>query len=99
MIGRRFRIRGRARGATQVLSGQQADAEEELANATKDLTAAKEALELREKLGEAQRAAAADRERLSQQMSSEQQKAQAEKQKLTMQLATEQKLAAAQLAL
>ncbi len=83
----------------QVLSGQQADAEEELATATKDLTAAKEALELREKLGEAQRAAAADRERLAQEMSSEQQKAQAEKQKLTMQLATEQKLAAAQLAL
>ena len=83
----------------QVLSGQQADAEEELANATKDLTAAKEALALREQLGEAQRAAAADREKLAQQMSSEQQKSQAEKQKLTMQLATEQKLAAAQLAL
>ena len=83
----------------QVLSGQQADAEEEFATVTKDLASATEALELRQKLGEAQRAASADRERLSQQMSSEQQKAQAEKQKLSLQLATEQKLAAAQLAL
>jgi outer membrane protein OmpA-like peptidoglycan-associated protein len=83
----------------QVLSSQQADAEEELANVSKDLTAAKEALALRQQLGEAQKSAAADRERLSQQMSSEQQQAEAEKQKLTLQLATEQKLAAAQLAL
>jgi outer membrane protein OmpA-like peptidoglycan-associated protein len=83
----------------QELSGQQADAEEELGSVSKDLASAQEALELRKKLGEAQRAAAADRERLAQQMSSEQQKAQVEKQKLTMQLATEQKLAAAQLAL
>ena len=83
----------------QVLSGQQADAEEELATASKDLASAKEALDLRQKLGAAQKAAAADRARLSQEMSSEQQKAQAEKQKLSLQLATEQKLAAAQLAL
>ena len=83
----------------QELSVQQADAEEELGGVSKDLASAQEALELRKKLGEAQRSAAADRERLAQQMSSEQQKAQVEKQKLTMQLATEQKLAAAQLAL
>jgi outer membrane protein OmpA-like peptidoglycan-associated protein len=83
----------------QVLSNQQADAEEELATVSKDLASATEALELRQKLGAAQKAAAADRERLSQQMSSEQQKAQAEKQNLSLQLATEQKLAAAQLAL
>ncbi|HET6148527.1 MAG TPA: OmpA family protein [Polyangia bacterium] len=83
----------------QLLSNQQADAEEELATVTKDLASAKEALDLRQKLGAAQKSAAADRERLSQEMSSEQQKAQAEKQKLSLQLATEQKLAAAQLAL
>jgi outer membrane protein OmpA-like peptidoglycan-associated protein len=83
----------------QLLSSQQADAEEELGSVSKDLVAANEALTLRQKLGEAQKAAAADRERLSEQMSTEQQQAQAEKQKLTMQLATEQKLAAAQLAL
>ncbi len=83
----------------QTLSTQQADAEEELGGVTKDLASAKEALELRQKLGEAQRAAAADRSRLSQEMSSEQQKLQAEKQKLTLELATQQKLAAAELAL
>jgi outer membrane protein OmpA-like peptidoglycan-associated protein len=83
----------------QVLSNQQADAEEEFGTVSKDLASATEALELRQKLGAAQKAAAADRERLSQQMSSEQQKAQAEKQNLSLQLATEQKLAAAQLAL
>ena len=83
----------------QVLSNQQADAEEELAGATKDLASANEALELRKKLGEAQKAAVADRDRLAQEMSSEQQKLQAEKQKLTLELATQQKLAAAELAL
>jgi outer membrane protein OmpA-like peptidoglycan-associated protein len=83
----------------QVLSNQQADAEEELAGATKDLASANEALELRKKLGDAQKAAAADRDRLAQEMSSEQQKLQAEKQKLTLELATQQKLAAAELAL
>jgi len=83
----------------QTLSTQQADAEEELAGVTKDLASANEALELRKKLGEAQKAAAADRDRLAQQMSSEQQKLQAEKQKLTLELATQQKVAAAELAL
>jgi len=90
----------------QVLSGQQADAEEEYASASKDLAAVTEQLSLLKKLGEARKAADADKERLTQQMSAEQQrlqaeqeKAQAEQQKLTLQLATEQKLAAAQLAL
>jgi outer membrane protein OmpA-like peptidoglycan-associated protein len=90
----------------QALSGQQADAEEEYASVAKDLTSATEELNLLKKLGEARKAADADKERLSQQMTAEQQKAEAEKekaqaeqQKLTLQLATEQKLAAAQLAL
>ena len=83
----------------QTLSTQQADAEEELAGVTKDLASATEALELRRKLGDAQKAAAADRDRLAQEMSSEQQKLQAEKQKLTLELATQQKVAAAELAL
>ena len=83
----------------QALSGQQADAEEEYANLAKDLAAVTEHLELLQKLGEARKAADADKQRLSQQMTTEQQKAQAETQKLTLQLATEQKLAAAQLAL
>jgi len=90
----------------QVLSGQQADAEEEYANVAKDLAAVTEQLALLTKLGEARKAADADKERLAQQMSAEQQKAQAEQQKaqaeqqkLTLQLTTEQKLAAAQLAL
>jgi len=83
----------------QALSTQQADAEEELAGVTKDLASATEALELRRKLGDAQKAAAADRDRLAQEMSSEQQKLQAEKQKLTLELATQQKVAAAELAL
>ncbi len=83
----------------QALSTQQADAEEELAGASKDLASATEALELRKKLGDAQKAAVADRDRLAQEMSSEQQKLQAEKQKLTLELATQQKLAAAELAL
>ena len=83
----------------QALSGQQADAEEEYANLSKDLTAVTEQLQLLQKLGEARKAADADKQRLSQEMSTEQQKAQAETQKLTLQLATEQKLAAAQLSL
>jgi outer membrane protein OmpA-like peptidoglycan-associated protein len=83
----------------QALSSQQADAEEEYGGMTKDLAAATDHLDLLKKLGEARKAADADKQRLSQQMSTEQQKAQAETQKLTLQLATEQKLAAAQLAL
>jgi outer membrane protein OmpA-like peptidoglycan-associated protein len=83
----------------QALSSQQADAEEEYAGLTKDLASTTEHLDLLRKLGDARKAADADKQRLSQQMSTEQQKARAEQQKLTLQLATEQKLAAAQLAL
>jgi len=83
----------------QTLSGQQAQAEEELTGLTKDLASEQEKVALLTKLVEGQQAAEADKQRLSQQMSSEQQKAKAEQERLSQQLASEQKIAAAQLSL
>jgi outer membrane protein OmpA-like peptidoglycan-associated protein len=81
------------------LSSEQAGAEEDLANVSKDLASETEKLTLLQKYLEARKAADADKQRLSAQMTSDQQKAEAEQQRLTQQLATEQKIAAAQLAL
>jgi outer membrane protein OmpA-like peptidoglycan-associated protein len=88
-----------AKARIQALSTEQAEADEELANVSKDLAAVTEQLNLLRRLGDARKTADADKQKLSQQMSSDQQKAQAEQQRLAQQLVTEQKMAAAQLAL
>jgi outer membrane protein OmpA-like peptidoglycan-associated protein len=79
----------------QMLSGQEAQAEEEYAGLAKDLASENEKVALAQKYVEARKAAAAEKERLSQQMSS----AEAEQNKLKQQLASEQKIAEALLAI
>ena len=83
----------------QSLSGQQGQAEEELAGLTKDLASEQEKVALLQKLVDGRKSAEADKQRMSQEMSSEQQKAKAEQDRLSQQLASEQKIAAAQLSL
>jgi outer membrane protein OmpA-like peptidoglycan-associated protein len=83
----------------QTLSGQQAQAEEEYAGLTKDLTSEQEKVALLQKIVEGRKSAEADKQRLSQEMSSEQQKAKVEQESLSQQLASQQKIAAAQLSL
>jgi outer membrane protein OmpA-like peptidoglycan-associated protein len=83
----------------QSLSGQQGQAEEELAGLGKDLASEQEKVALLQKLVDGRKSAEADKQRLSQEMSSEQQKAKVEQERLSQQLASEQKIGAAQLAL
>jgi outer membrane protein OmpA-like peptidoglycan-associated protein len=79
----------------QVLSAQEAQAEEEYAGLAKDLASENEKVALAQKYVEARKSAEAEKQRLSQQMSS----AEAEQNKLKQQLASEQKIAEAVLAL
>jgi outer membrane protein OmpA-like peptidoglycan-associated protein len=89
----------RAKARLAALNGEQAEADETLAELNKDLTATLEQVSLMERLAAARKNADAEKLRLSEQMSTEQKQAEAEKQQLSQQLATEQKRAAAQLAL
>jgi outer membrane protein OmpA-like peptidoglycan-associated protein len=83
----------------QALSGQEAQAQEELTSVSKDLASENEKLALLQKYVEARKTAESEKQRLAQQMTSAQQKAEAEQQRLGQELVAQQKIAAAQLAL
>jgi outer membrane protein OmpA-like peptidoglycan-associated protein len=83
----------------QALSGQEAQAQEELTGLSKDLASEQEKLALLQKYVDARQAAEADKQRLSQEMTTEQQRAHAEEERLSQQLAAQQKITAAQLSM
>ncbi len=83
----------------QVLSGQEAQAQEELASLSKDLASENEKLALLQKYVEARKTAESEKQRLYQQMTNAQEKAEAEQQRLDQELLAQQKIGAAQLAL